>query len=118
MTNTEGFDHIALSVPDLDEQVERFTTMLGMVVQRRSEHYALVADLASGFKIELSEAPGGEAKLLHLGFRSGDIDAGHAALEAAGMTSVHAPHRREMAKMQTAFLREANGLEVQLVKYD
>jgi hypothetical protein len=55
---------------------------------------------------------------LHLGFRSGDVDAEHAALEDAGMQSVHAPHRREMAKMQTAFLREASGLEVQLVKYD
>lgn len=41
MANIEGFDHIALAVPNLDAQVERFTAMLGMVVQRRNEHYAL-----------------------------------------------------------------------------
>ena len=34
------------------------------------------------------------------------------------MTSAEAPHRRDFARMYTAFLREENGLEVQLVKYD
>ena len=42
--SVSGFDHIALAVPDLDAQVERFTSQLGMVVQSRSEQFALVAD--------------------------------------------------------------------------
>ena len=113
-----GFDHIALAVPDLDAQVERFTSQLGMVVHSRSDQYALVADPISGFKIELNRSPGGEAHFRHLGFRSEDVDAGHDELVKAGMRSSEAPHRRDFARMYTAFLREDNGLEVQLVKYD
>jgi catechol 2,3-dioxygenase-like lactoylglutathione lyase family enzyme len=118
MSAISGFDHIALSVPDLDAQVERFTSQLGMVVQSRSEQFALVSDPVSGFKIELSLSPDAEAHLRHLGFRCEDVDAGHADLVEAGMTSAEAPHRRDFARMFTAFLREDNGLEVQLVKYD
>jgi catechol 2,3-dioxygenase-like lactoylglutathione lyase family enzyme len=113
-----GFDHVAFAVPDLDQQVERLTGMLGMVVERRSEHYALVSDPASGFKIELSDSPDGKAHFRHLGFRTPDVEGAHAALVDAGMTSTEAPHRRDFARMQTSFLKEASGLEVQLVKYD
>jgi hypothetical protein len=34
------------------------------------------------------------------------------------MAEVEAPRRRDFARMRTSFLREANGLEFQLVKYD
>jgi catechol 2,3-dioxygenase-like lactoylglutathione lyase family enzyme len=118
MATIAGFDHIALAVPDLDAQVERFSMMMGMVVQSRSDQYALVADPISGFKIELSRSPDAEAHFRHLGFRCADIDSGHDELVNAGMTSAEAPHRRDFARMYTAFLREENGLEVQLVKYD
>jgi catechol 2,3-dioxygenase-like lactoylglutathione lyase family enzyme len=118
MAPVSGFDHIALAVPDLDAQVERFTSMMGMVVQSRSDQFALVADPVSGFKIELSRSPDSQAHLRHLGFRCEDVDGGHEELVQAGMTSSEAPHRRDFAHMYTAFLREENGLEVQLVKYD
>ena len=118
MAPVSGFDHIALAVPDLDAQVERFASLLGMVVQSHSEQYALVQDPVSGFKIELSRSPDSEAHFRHLGFSSDDVDAGHTELVAAGMTSSEAPHRREYARMYTSFLREDSGLEVQLVKYD
>ena len=36
MTAVSGFDHIALSLPDLDALVERFTSGMGMVVQSRT----------------------------------------------------------------------------------
>jgi catechol 2,3-dioxygenase-like lactoylglutathione lyase family enzyme len=118
MTDITSFDHVAFAVPDLNEQVERFTTMMGMVVQSRSEAYALVADPVSGFKIELSRSDDGAAHFRHLGFTSGDVDADHDELVEAGMASTEAPHRREFAKMRTAFLKEQSGLEVQLVDYD
>ena len=118
MAPISGFDHIAFAVPDLDAQVERFTTMMGMVVQSRSERFALVADPVSGFKIEISLSDDTNSRLRHLGFRCDDVDAGHEELVGAGMTSAEAPHRREFARMYTAFLREPSGLEVQLVKYD
>lgn len=118
MSSISGFDHIALAVPDLDSQVERFTSKLGMVVRSQSEQYALVEDPASGFKIELSLSPDSQAHFRHLGFRCEDVDGSHEELVDAGMTSAESPHRREFAHMYTAFLREDSGLEVQLVKYD
>ena len=118
MTEVPAFDHVALAIPNLDEQVERLTTMLGFVVDRRSEHYALVSDPASGIKFELSESSDGEAHFRHLGFRTPDVDGAHSALIEAGMISTEAPHRRDFASMYTSFLKEASGLEVQLVKYD
>ena len=33
---TPGIDHIALTVPDLDEQVDRLTSAFGMVVEAAS----------------------------------------------------------------------------------
>ena len=44
---TPGIDHIALTVPDLDEQVDRLTSAFGMVVETRIDGFALVTDPAS-----------------------------------------------------------------------
>ena len=118
MATISGFDHIAIAVPDLDHQVERLTQQLGMVVQSRSDRYALISDPVSGFKIELNASSDGQARFRHLGFRTDDVDDAHATLVGAGMLSTEAPHRRDFAKMYTAFLKEENGIEVQLVKYD
>ena len=118
MPNISGFDHIALAVPNLGEEVERLTSLMGMVVQSQSERYALVADPASGFKIELSQSADGVAHFRHLGFRADDVDATHDWLVRAGLTTTVAPERREFARMRTAFLQEPGGLEIQLVKYD
>ena len=118
MTTTPGLDHIALTVPNLDEQVQRLTSAFGMVVQSRSERYALGADPASGFKIELSRSDDSEVHFRHLGFRTDDVDGAHESLVDAGMKSSEAPHRRDFARMYTSFLKDTDGLEVQLVKYD
>lgn len=116
MINIEAFDHIAIAVPDLDAQVKRLVDM-GMVVRSRSDQYALLADASSGFKIELNLSEG-EARFRHLGFRAPDVDSAYEELLKVGMAPVEKPHRREFAKMRTAFLKEGNGLEIQLVKYD
>jgi catechol 2,3-dioxygenase-like lactoylglutathione lyase family enzyme len=118
MADISGFDHIALAVPNLDEQIERLTTLMGMVVQSKSDRYALVADPRSGFKIELSLSADAETHFRHLGFRTSDVDAGHRILVDSGFISTEAPHRRDFARMYTAFLKDESGLEVQLVKYD
>jgi len=116
MTHIQGFDHIAIAVPDLDRFVDQLLAM-GMKVVARTDNYALLADATSGFKIELN-ASEGAAQFRHLGFRAGDVDAAYEELVRAGMATVEKPHRREFAKMRTAFLKERNGIEVQLVKYD
>jgi hypothetical protein len=78
----------------------------------------LIADPASGFKIEFSVSPDSETHFRHVGFRASDVDSGHEALAQAGLTSTEAPHRRDFARMYTAFLKDDSGLELQLVKYD
>jgi catechol 2,3-dioxygenase-like lactoylglutathione lyase family enzyme len=115
---TPGIDHIALTVPDLDEQVDRLTSAFGMVVEGRSESFALVADPASGLRIELGRSDDSQVHFRHLGFRAEDVDGAHENLVEAGMESTEAPHRRDFARMYTSFLNQRGGLEVQLVKYD
>jgi catechol 2,3-dioxygenase-like lactoylglutathione lyase family enzyme len=118
MTATPAFDHIALTVPDLNEQVERLNGAFGMVVQTRFEGFAVVTDPGSGVKFELSKSEDGEVHLRHLGFRADDVDAAHASLVATGMETAQAPHRQNFASMCTSCLQQPGGVEVQLVKYD
>ena len=113
-----GIDHIALMVPDLDEQVDRLTSAFGMVIEGRSDSFALIADPASGLKLELSRSDDSQVHFRHLGFRSDDVDGAHESLVNAGMESSEAPHRRDFARMYTSFLKQQGGLEVQLVNYD
>jgi len=115
---TPGIDHIALTVPDLDAQVDRLTSAFGMVVEGRTEHFALIADPVSGLKIELGRSPDADVHFRHLGFRADDVDGDHERLVTAGMESSEAPHQRDFARMYTSFLRQQGGLEVQLVRYD
>jgi len=117
-TITPGIDHIALTVPNLDEQVDRLTSAFGMVVEGRFEFFVLLVDPASGLKIELSRSDDSEVHFRHLGFRADDVDGAHESLVKAGMESSAAPHRRDFARMYTSFLTQRGGLEVQLVKYD
>ncbi len=118
MTASPALDHIALTVPNLDDQVERLTTAFGMVAQLRSEHFAVLIDPGSDFKLELSTSDDGEVHLRHLGFRADDVDAAHASLVAAGMETSGEPHRQDFARMYTSYLKQPGGVEVQLVKYD
>ena len=115
---TPGIDHIALAVPDLDAQVDRLTSAFGMVVESRTDFFALLADPASGLKLELGRSDDDDVHLRHLGFRADDVDGAHEHLVGAGMETGEAPHRRDFARMYTSFLKQPGGVEVQLVKYD
>ena len=118
MTKPPILDHVALTTPNLDELVERLTEAFGMVVDSRSEHFALLSDPSSGLKLELGRSGDAEVHFRHFGFRTDDVDRAHAALVGAGMDVGQAPHRRDFARMYTSFLKQSDGLEVQLVKYD
>jgi len=115
---TPGIDHIALTVPDLDEQVDRLTSAFGMVVEGRTDFFALISDPASGLKIELGRSDDSQVHFRHLGFCAEDVDGTHESLVEAGMDSSEAPQRRDFAGMYTSYLKQPGGLEVQLVKYD
>ncbi len=119
MSDRIGYmDHISLAVPDVAKQLDFFADVLGMTVHRRSDEFGLVSDPQSGFRIELTKADGAETKFLHMGFQVSDVDAAFDTLISAGLTPVHAPHRRERANIRTAFVKDAGGLEVQLSKPD
>jgi catechol 2,3-dioxygenase-like lactoylglutathione lyase family enzyme len=115
---TSGIDHIALTVPNLNEQIDRFTNQFGMLVRSRTEHFALIVDPVSGLKIELGRSADTEIHFRHLGFQAEDVDAAHEELVAAGMVTNTEPHRRDFAQMYTSFLQQDGGVEVQLVNYD
>jgi catechol 2,3-dioxygenase-like lactoylglutathione lyase family enzyme len=115
---TPGIDHIALTVPDLDHQVDRLVGEFGMVVESRLDFFAVLADPVTGLKMELSRSEDDDVHFRHLGFRAEDVDGAHASLVGAGMESSEEPHRRDFARMYTSFLKQAGGLEVQLVRYD
>ena len=115
---TPGIDHIALTVPDLNEQVDRLTSEFGMVVEGRTDFFAVVTDPATGLKLELGRSDDSEVHFRHLGFRADDVDGTHESLIEAGMEASEAPHRRDFARMYTSFLKQPDGFEVQLVKYD
>ena len=118
MVAAPALDHIALTVPNLDEQVDRLCVTFGMVVRSRSEHFAVVVDPRSDFKFELSASDDGEVHVRHLGFRADDVDATHELLVASGMETSRPPHRQDFAEMYTSYLAQPGGVEVQLVKYD
>jgi catechol 2,3-dioxygenase-like lactoylglutathione lyase family enzyme len=118
MTASSAFDHMAITVPDVEGLVDRLTTAFGMVATIRSPNFAVVVDPATDIKLELSTSDDAEAHLRHLGFRADDVDAVHAALVGAGMEAEGAPHRQDFAAMYTSYLRQPDGVEIQLVKYD
>jgi hypothetical protein len=118
MKKTPALDNIALTVPDLDALIERLTGDFGMVVESRVGNFAVVADPASGLKLELGASGDGGVHFRHLGFRADDVDKAHASLAEAGMQASEPPHRRDFARMYTSYLKQPDGFEVQLVKYD
>jgi len=117
-TALAALDHIALTVPNLDDQVDRLTNAFGMVVRVRMPGFAVVVDPITDFKMELSASDDGDVHVRHFGFRADDVDAAHASLVAAGMATSAPPHRQEMAGMYQSSLTAPGIVEVQLVKYD
>ena len=100
MTTTPALDHIALSVPNLDEHVARLATAFGIVVELHFEGgMAVLADPASGLKLELSASQDSDVHFRHFGFRSDDVDRAHATLVEAGMESNELPQRQDFARM-------------------
>ena len=105
-------DHISLAVPDVPAQVDFFTEVMGMTAVRRSDEFGLVSDPQSGIRIEIARSDGPETKFLHIGFQVDSVDDAYQTLTDAGLSTVHAPHKRFVNR--TAFVRDAAGLEIQV----
>lgn len=115
---TPGIDHIALNVPDLDAQIARLTTAMGLVLEHRFGDFALIGDPLTGIKLELGRSEDDQVRFRHFGFRAVDVDSAHQHLVDTGMETTEEPHRRDFAAMYTSFLHQQGCAEVQLVKYD
>ena len=115
---TPGIDHIAMNVPDLDAQIERLTTDVGLVLEHRIGDFALVTDPSSGLKLELGRSEDDQIHFRHFGVRSDDVDGAHQHLVTAGMETTEEPHRRDFAAMYTSFLHQTGCADIQLVNYD
>ncbi len=119
----QGIDHVALGVRDIHERIALFTGALGMTLRRMGTRFAtgrpiaLLADAASGFKIELIEAPDDPPGLLHVAYRVDDVEAEHRSLLGRGFKSIRGPHALAAAKATTALLEDPTGLQIQLIQY-
>ncbi len=82
---TPGIDHIALNVPDLDAQIERLTTAVGLVVEHRFGDFALISDPTNGLKLELGRSEDDQVHFRHFGVRADDVDRAHQHLVDTGM---------------------------------
>ena len=109
---TPGIDHIALNVPDLDLQIERLTTVMGLVVEHRFGDFALISDPTNGLKLELGRSEDDQVHFRHLGFRADDVDSAHQHLVDTGMETTEEPHRRDFAAMYTSFLHQQGCVDV------
>ena len=118
----QGLDHIALGVSNLDERIDFFTDTLGMQLKRLGKHVstggrmAFLAD-ASGFKIELIETDSDQPAILHLAYRTDNVEVEHARLVSAGYRSIRGPHELPAARAMTALLEDPFRLQVQIVTY-
>ena len=110
---TPGIDHIALNVPDLDAQIERLTTAVGLVVEHRFGDFALLSDPTNGLKLELGRSEDDQVHFRHVGVRADDVDRAHQHLVDTGMETTLEPHRRDFAAMYTSFLHQEGCVDVQ-----
>ena len=120
---SDGLDHVALAVADLDERIAFFTQHMGMTLRRMGKEIstgsriAMLGDPASGFKLELIESAD-RSGLQHIARRVDDVPAAFAAMVDAGMKPLREPRRIEPAKADSALVEDPSGLMVQLVRYD
>ncbi|MEN9225167.1 MAG: VOC family protein [Thermostichus sp. HHBFW_bins_43] len=126
----ERVDHVG--VADLDERIQFFTEQMGMHLKRRGTHnatggrIAFLAD-AAGFKLELIvlrtarsaiETPDRQTGLMPIAFRVDDLPTEHERLCQEGLTPLRGPLHLNAAKADTALLKDAAGMEMQIICYE
>src|SRR5262249_37136494 len=119
---TEGLDHIALAVADLDERIAFFTQHMGMTLRRMGKEIstgnriAMLADPNSGFKLELIESAD-RSGLQHIARRVEDVQGTYDQMVAAGLKPLREPHRIGAAEAEGALVGDPSGLKGQIIRY-
>jgi hypothetical protein len=123
--NLERLDHVAIEVSDLDSYVAQLVATGGMRLLRRATakrsgtRMAMVGD-PCGMKIELIEntdAARTAPRLLHVAFRSRDVDAAAASLVEKGWKWERGPIDLEEAQARSVLLSNDQGFELQVLTY-
>ncbi|SFV35754.1 glyoxylase I family protein [Devosia crocina] len=125
-----GFEHIGITVSDMDRAIHFYCDLLGLrLALRKPSGTGEVAflDTGSGMLEVFSErrpvqrfrdVPVGEAGMRHMTFAVDDVDAAFAELESAGVEIAERPrdaHNREMVR-RVAFVRDPDGILVELIE--
>jgi predicted enzyme related to lactoylglutathione lyase len=118
-------DHVAIEVVDLDHYIEQLVATGGMKLLRRSTakrtgtRMAMIGD-PTGMKLELIEnkdAAGTTPCLLHIAFRSSDVDATARSLADKGWKWERGPIDLEEAQARSVLLSDSRGFELQVLTY-
>lgn len=126
-----GFEHVGMTVSDMDRAVGFYCGLLGLrLVLRKSSAGGEMAFFdAGGGMLEVSapvpvvterfrDVPRNEAGLRHVTFAFDDVDGMIETLEAAGIEIVERPRNainREMIR-RVAFVRDPDGILVELIE--
>ena len=125
-----GFEHVGMTVSDLDRSVAFYCHLLGLrlVLRKRQPSGTEVAFLdAGGGMLEMGakagasrsvDVPAGTAGVRHLTFAFDDIDALVVKLAAAGVEITEQPrdaHNTELIK-RVAFCRDPDGVQVEMIE--
>jgi glyoxylase I family protein len=128
----KGFEHIGMTVSNLDRSIAFYEGLLGMklLLRKRQRDGGEVAFLdAGGGQLEINQPPGevitparrpaaNEAGLKHITIAFDDIDAVYRQLMAAGVPSVEPPrdaYNREMLA-RVGFVLDPDGIVVELAQ--
>jgi catechol 2,3-dioxygenase-like lactoylglutathione lyase family enzyme len=132
---TYSFDHVGLSVADLDKQESFYRVALGLeaAVERVEIPAAgirtVILQSASGLRLELIERAGSSAQefadaydgasvqgLFHWALRVDDLDASFTALEAAGARVVSAPAAGVSEGVRFAYVKDPEGNLIEIIQ--
>jgi catechol 2,3-dioxygenase-like lactoylglutathione lyase family enzyme len=119
-------DYVVLIVADLDRSLAFYVDRLGLTLNHRSGPYAQLATGRTRLSLYQREAmaetlgvslraPDADAPGFEIGFKVADVDAAHAELADAGVSSVVAPTTRPWGQ-RTAYLRDPDGHLIELAQ--
>lgn len=125
-----GFEHIGMTVSDMDRTIAFYCDLLGLrlALRKQNTDSELVFLDAGGGMLEIVAPAGGagrfrdvplaEAGMRHLTLAYDNVDAMVEQLAAAGVEIAETPrdaHNREMIK-RVAFVRDPDGILVELIE--
>jgi catechol 2,3-dioxygenase-like lactoylglutathione lyase family enzyme len=117
MINTNGINHIALQVNDLQQAASFYTDLFNMEVTRRTDSMTFLKTVGSTDMIALNRSaakPSPGKGMVHFGFivEPGQFDAALATIEARATPIVSGPGTRDQGRY--VFIEDPDGYTVEI----